>query len=392
VRVRIAVAALGIALLLAGLAAAAAPRPTVLGVSWEANGMLARLDAQTLRPVGRRLDIGRPPTGLLARSPDGHTIALGHGSTPALRFVDLRTMRASGRLRVAGLGSILDGIWPSPGRLIALRAGTDPAVVVVDPRARRVLGQTPLDGEAVGAIARKGRLVFLLTPKGAIGPARLGVVGSDGSVGVVALRGVEAGFAPPPDEHGTGRQASPGVAVDPTGTRAAVVTLDSVLVVDLDRLEVTQVHRSITRAPARARKFVEGWGRPAIWVRDDAIAVFGWRYAVEGKRFLRASTGVELVDVKSGRTRMLDPTATRATTVGDTLLTFGGTALRGHSLAGDLRFEVLRGRDTGYLQTTGRWVYVGRDNSTLFSVVDARAGRVVGTARTPNPTVVLGSG
>jgi hypothetical protein len=35
-------------------------------------------------------------------------------------------------------------------------------------------------------------------------------------------------------------------------------------------------------------------------------------------------------------------------------------------------------------------VYVGRDNSTAFTIVDARAGRVVGTARTANPTIVLG--
>src|SRR3990170_6133114 len=106
--------------------------------------MLSRLDAQTLRPVGRRLDIGKPPTGLVARSPDGRTIALGHGSIVELRFVDVRSMRASGRLRLPGRGHVLEGIWPAPNRLIALRGGADPAVLVVDPRARRVLGQTPL--------------------------------------------------------------------------------------------------------------------------------------------------------------------------------------------------------------------------------------------------------
>lgn len=350
--------------------------------------MLARLDAQTLRPVGRRLDIGGPPAGLVARSPDGRTIALGHGSIPGLRFVDLRTMRASGRLRVAGTGSILYGIWPSPNRLIALRAGTDPAVAIVDPRTRRVLGQTPLDGEAVGAIARKGRLVTLLTPKGAIGPARLAVVGSDGSVGTVALPGVAAGFRPPQNEQEVGRQASPGVAVDPAGTRAAVVTPESLLVVDLDRLEVTHSH--VSRTPARAAKLIEGWGRGATWVRGDTIAVSGWRYSVQDQRIILSTIGVELVDVMSGQARALDPTATRATRAGDTLLAFGGTALRGFSLDGTLRFELLPGSDTGYIQTAGRFVYVGSGNSTRFIVVDARAGRVLGTARTGSPTVVLG--
>jgi hypothetical protein len=373
------------------LAAGAAPRPTVLGVSWESTtGVLSRLDAQTLRPVGRRLDIGKPPTALVARSPDGRTVVLGHGSIAELRFVDLRSMRANGGLRVAAVGSILNGIWPSSNRLIALRAGTDPAVVLVDPAARRVLRQTPLDGEAIGAIATKGRLVALLTPKRAIGPASLAVVESDGSVATVALPGVAAGFAPPQDERGTARQASPGVAVDPTGTRAAVVTPESLLVVDLDRLEVTGRH--VSRAPARVGKLIEGWGRGATWVRGDTIALSGWRYSVKDQRIVQSTMGVELVDVASGKARPLDPTATRATVVGGNLLTFGGTALRGYSLAGDLRFELLRGRDTGYIQTAGRWIYVGRDNSTVFSVVDARAGRVVGTARTPNPTIVLGPG
>ena len=387
-RLRIGIAALGVGLLLTGMAAGAAPRPTVLGVSWEATGMLSRLDARTLRPVGRRLDIGRPPTGLVARSPDGHTAVFGHGSVAELRFVDLRTMHASGRLRIAGTGSILEGIWPVPNRLVALRAGSDPAVVIVDPRARRVLGRTPLDGETFGAIATKGRLVTLLAPKRAIGPAKLAVTGPDGSVGVVALPGVEAGFTPARNEQDTGRQASPAVAVSPTGARAAVVTPETLLVVDLDRLEVRQRHHS--RAPARVGKLIEGWGRSATWLRGDTIAVSGWRYSVKGERVIRSTTGVELVDLASGRARALDPTATSAARAGDTLLTFGGTALRGYSLAGTLRFELLRARDTGYIQTAGRFVYVGGENSTRFVVVDARAGRVLGTARTASPTIVLG--
>jgi hypothetical protein len=72
------------------------------------------------------------------------------------------------------------------------------------------------------------------------------------------------------------------------------------------------------------------------------------------------------------------------------LLTFGGSALRGYDFAGDPCFELLRGRDTAYVQTSGRWIYVGRDNSTSFTVVDARARKVVGTAMTSYPTIVLG--
>lgn len=390
-RARIAIAGAGAALLLAGMAAGATPRPTVLGVSWEGTtGMLARLDAQTLRPVGRRLDIGKPPTGLAARSPDGRTIALGHGSMAQLRFVDLRTLRAAGPLRLGALGSVYTAVWPSPTRLVALRAAETPEVVVVDPRARRVLARRPLDGAVMGAVAVKGRLVALLASKSAIGPARLAVVGPDGSVGVVDLPGVSAGFAPPRNEQETGRQASPGVAVDPAGTRAAVVTPDTLLVVDLERLEVTRTHRLLTRAPARVRKLIEGWGRRALWVSDDTLAVSGWRYSVEGRRVVQSTIGVELIDVRTGESEPLDATATQATRVGDSLLAFGGSALRGYALDGTLRFELLTGQDTGYVQTAGRFAYIGSENSTRFTVVDVRAGRVLGTARTPSPTIVIG--
>jgi hypothetical protein len=352
--------------------------------------MLARLDAQTLRPVGRRLEIGGPPASIVARSPDGRTIALGHGSIAELHFVDVRTMRGAGRLRLPGLGSVRQGLWPAPNRLIALRAGAEPSVLVVDPRARRVLAERPLDGEVTGGIAVKGRLVALLVPEGAIGPARLAVVESDGSVGTVALPGVAAGFSPPRNEQEPGRRASPGVAVDPTGARAAIVTPESLLVVDLDRLEVTRRH--VSRTPARVGKLIEGWGRGADWVRDDTIAVSGWRYSVQDQRIIQSTIGVELVDVTTGQRRALDSTATRATRAADTLLAFGGTALRGYNLDGSLRFELLPGSDTGYVQTAGRFVYVGSRNSTQFVVVDVRTGRVLSTVRKPVSTVILGLG
>ena len=67
----------------------------------------------------------------------------------------------------------------------------------------------------------------------------------------------------------------------------------------------------------------------------------------------------------------------------------GGTGLRGYRLDGRLRFELLRGADTGYVQVAGRFAYVGSRNSTRFTIVDVRLGRVVGTARTAKPTVVL---
>ncbi len=364
--------------------------PVVLGISWEGTGKLTWVDARKLVPVGRRVDVGSPPTGLAARSPDGRTIALSSGTKAELRFVDVRAMRATGRLVVGGTGSLRQSIWPRPERLVAVRSGLDAEVVVVDPRTRKVLARRPLGGQPLNVIPAGKRLVVLLAPKDAIGQAHLAVVGITGGIRTLPLPRVEAGFTPPRTEHDPGRHVLPGVAVDPRGIRAVVVTREAVVEVDLDAMAVIQQHPLRARTPAAVSKLIEGWGLAAIWLREGAVAVFGWTDLVEGDRVVHATTGVELVDVADGIRRSLDPTATYAMRMGDVLLTFGGSALRGYDLEGNVRFELLRGRDTAYVQIARRWIYVGRDNSTAFTVVDVRAAKVVGTAKTPYPTIVLG--
>jgi hypothetical protein len=232
----------------------------------------------------------------------------------------------------------------------------------------------------------------MLAPRDAIGPARLAVIDERATIRTLPLPlpRTEAGFTPPRTEREAGRHASPGLAVDPRGKRAVVVTPQTVLEIDLDALSVTRVQPLAMRAPASVAKLIEGWGRGVLWLRDETLAVYGWSYSVRGDQVVRETTGVELVDLSSGEHRMLDQGALQATRTGNLLLTFGGTALRGFDLAGNVRFELLRGRDTGYVQTAGRWIYVGRDNSTRFTVVDARTRKVVGTATTPYPTIILG--
>jgi hypothetical protein len=379
------------ALVVAGLSAAAASQPVVLGVSWEGHGMLARLDARTLTPVGHRIDIGTGSTSLVARSPAGRMIALGHGGVPELRFVDLLTMRAVGRLRLPGFGPVLHGFWPAADRLIVLRAGENPEAVVVDPRTRRVRSRLRLAGEVSGTASTAGKLLVLLAPRAAIGPARLAVIRADGAIRTVALPGISAGFAPPLNEETPGRQASPGLAVAPNGKRAAIVAPDTVLDIDLDTLEIRREPLSV-RSSARVGKWIEGWGRRALWIDDDTVAVSGWSYSLVGKQPTRSTVAVRLVDVRTGESSTLDPTAAWVTRVGDTLLASGGSALRGYRLDGTLRFELLAGEDSGYIQTAGRYAYVGSGNSTRFVVVDTRAGQVLGTIRTPYSTIVLGPG
>jgi hypothetical protein len=379
------------ALIVVGLSAAAASQPVVLGVSWEGRGMLARLDARTLAPVGLRIDVGTGSTSLVARSPAGRNIALGHGGIPELRFVDLRTMRATGRLRLPGFGPVLHGFWPAADRLIVLRGGENPEVVVVDPRTPRVRSRLRLAGEVSGTASTAGKLLVLLAPRAAIGTARLAVVRTDGTIRTVTLPGITAGFAPPLNEETPGRQASPGLAVAPTGSRATVVSPDALLDIDLDTLVVRREPLSV-RSPARIGKWIEGWGRRAVWIDDDTIAVSGWSFSLVGKQPTQSRIAVRLVDVRSGETSVLDPTAAWVTRVGDTLLASGGSALRGYRLDGTVRFELLAGEDSGYVQTAGRFAYVGSGNSTRFVVVDTVAGQVLGTVKTPYSTIVLGPG
>jgi hypothetical protein len=386
--VRSVLTALLAAAVLAGLAAAAPTTPDlVLGVEWRAGGgQLAWRSPTTLHPQGPVINVGGASVELEAVSPDSALGALAR-SDGQLRILRLRPLRSLGTLQTGGK-YLAASLWTKPDRLVTVAAGDEPAVLTVDTRARRVLERRRLDGSLYGAVAGAQRLVALLAPdERSIGQARLAVVAGDGSFRTIALPGVNAGFEPGPDLEGTGRMATPGLAVSPDGAKAAVVGLDTVLTVDLATLEVS---RSPTRTLARAAKRVEGWSRSAVWLRGDRIAVVARTNSFEGEQPVSTTSGVQLHRLGSAKPRMLDATATSAMRVGETLLGYGGTALRGYTLDGRLRFELLAGRDTGYVQAAGRYAYVGTHNSTRFTVVDVAAGRVVGHAALSKPTVLLG--
>ena len=377
--------ALLLAAVLAGLAGAAPVRPDlVLGIEWRAGGgQLAWRSAATLRPTGCEIDVGGASVRLAAVSPDGTLAALAR-SDGQLRIIELRPLRSLWKL---ALGKhVAAAIWAAPERLVAVTGGGTPAIVVVDTLARRVLSRRELDGELWNAVAGGRRVLGILAPEGRIGPARLAIVEADGSIRRIALPGVTAGFAPAPSPEGIGKQASPGLAVNAAGSRAAVVGLEVLLSINLETLEI---ERARTRSLSRVGKRIEGWSRHAVSLGGDRVAVVGRTYGSKGNQPNSTTTGLRLQRLGSTASRVLDATAAGVTRSGDTLLAFGGTALRGYDLDGTLRFELLRGRETGYVQTAGRWAYVGGGNSTRFTVVDVRAGRVVGTAGTPKPTTVL---
>jgi hypothetical protein len=185
-----------------------------------------------------------------------------------------------------------------------------------------------------------------------------------------------------------GRQASPGIAADPAGRRAVVISDATFVTVDLETLDVRE-RKDLQRRPSRAAKRIEGWGRRALWLGGDTIAVAGWTLSPSETRVTSTPIGVTLVELGSETRRVLDPDATTIELAGTTLLVSGGSALRGYRPDGTLRFELLHGADTGYVQTAGRWAYVGSENSTRFTVVDVLSGAVAATVRTPYPTNVL---
>lgn len=383
--------ALLLAAVLVGAADATARVDKVLAVEWKAGGgQLRWVSAQTLRPLGGpSVNVAGAPVSLTAVSPDGRAAALGGGEGGRVRLVDLRRLRSIALLRV-GDGFVFEGSWPAADRLVLLLGGMTAEVAVVDPVARRVVSVRTLPGTIVASGVAGRRLLALLSPRDAIGPARLAVVDPSGNVRTIALPGIRAGFAPPRAREGTGRQASPGLAASPDGRRAAVVGLDRVLEIDLETVAV-RTRRLAARATSRAAKRVSGWSVGAAWLRTDTLAVTGSTES-HGNGIRRyAATGLRLLDIRTGMTRRLDRSSSRATLVGTTLVGHGGAAVLGYGLDGQARFELTDGiQDSGYIQRAGRYLYVGSDNSTRFVVVDAEAGRIVGRASTTKPTVILG--
>jgi hypothetical protein len=372
-----------LAVVLVGTAAAAQPA-RVLAVEWEAGGGKLRwVSPTTLRPVGSAvLNVGGGPADVVAVSPDRTLVAVGGGVEGRLRFVRLGPLRQEGLLWLRGR-SVLKGIWSSPRRLVVLLGNAPPEVVVVDPSTRKVVRRQQLSGVTMGAVRAGDRLLTLLTPRDRIGPVRLAVIAGDGSVQTLAVPGITGGAAQPAEPGGTARFASPGLVAE--GSRAVVLGPDRLVEIDLATLGV-RGQQLDTRTTSRAAKRVEGWGRGAVWLRGDTVAYSGWSSEADGKQ---ATTGVRVVDIKTGATRLLDAAATSVTRAGTTFLLHGGGPLRGFALDGTPRFELLAGADTGYVQVAGRYAYVGSGNSTQFAVVDVLAGSVVGSVRTDKPTTIF---
>jgi hypothetical protein len=383
----------------------------VLAVISDAPTVLARLDPRSLRPLpGRRVDLGEPVAGY-ALSADRSMLVLGDNDEAVLVVVDVAGMRLAGRVLLEPGGQPPYALaWLGPRRVAAVIEDAGGAsVVLVDPLARRVVARQRLGGVLGGAARLPGRLVLLLTPDGAIGPARLAVVDGRGTVRAVTLPGIVAGFQQPAVEaaDAVGRQRTAGLAVDPSGGRAFVVAAGGpVAEVNLASLRVTG---HVPRPPAGLLGRLAGWlvppaqakavsgpVRQACWLGDGLLAVAGSEARVRkdpGGQLQdeQVPSGAQLLDTRSWTVRPLDTQASQVSYRGGWLLTFGGgwngaeqrsygAGLTVYGPGGRPPLRLFGTRFVADAQVSGdlayAWLTEG-NGDTATDIVDLRTGRVL---------------
>jgi hypothetical protein len=219
----------------------AAPAETLLAV-WNdlAGSELFWADGRTLEPVDGRSVSFSYYYSAVDRSPAGDTLALGADDRGYVQLVDLDRMESLGTIDVGGSGYFERLHWAAPERLLASISGLPSRAVALDPDGQRVLSEHELDGTILSSRPLENGLVLLLAPPDRIGPARLAVFDGDG-VRSAELREIRAGWEQEgeTEEDFRSRQSIPGLAVDPSGSRALVVPAGNrVAEVDLESLEV----------------------------------------------------------------------------------------------------------------------------------------------------------
>lgn len=395
---------------------------------WDGTRLTA-VDEQTLRPSGRAsAPLGFVDTWAFSHAnPSLVVLATRAGETDekgSLRFANVASRRlVKGTVLLAGGGRAL--LWARPDRVVAIVdkccAGAS-ELVVVEPGSRRVLSRQELPGSVTALARGSSSLVLLMTPRGQIGPARLDVVGDDGSLRSVGLDRVTAGsFWPTGAESDPiGKFRVPALAVDPVGSHAYVVQADGPAVdVDLRTLAVS--YHELTAPKSLIARFGDWLSPPALakggngphrigtWLGDGLVAVTGTdeqasRISNGEMNMSVTPSGLAIVDTRDWTIRTLDRGADAVMPVDGLLLATGsrwssdGSDPKGMGLAAygadrKLRFHVLDGRSTGLAAAMGGRAYVyvnAQDGISTVDVVDLADGRIVGEHSPDLPTLLLG--
>ncbi len=356
---------------------------------------LVWLNPQTLKQL-RRGAVELPGAFAVVMSPTRARAVAGSAGR-GLQIVDVKRMKAVGRVASRPGWSVHPIAWPAASRVLALewndRLGQ--ALLVADPAARRVVRRIAFTGYSTWARAGSGVVALGRLGEG-VGPASLLVVDRDGGTRTVTLERISAGGEQSgSDDEPDYRIASPGLAVDLAAGHAYAVGASSLVAdVDLDTLAVS--YRDVRR-PAALAKVVSGWHRQAVALGDGRLAVAGSDY----DRLRRDPSGVDLVDVPSGTTRRLEARASYALVASGRLLVAGdqgagdgtwtGMGLAAYTLDGQKLWHVLDGEPVSWVQSTGGYAYVVGEEAypATVRVIDLADGSVR-TLRGQLPLFVTG--
>lgn len=89
----------------------------------------------------------------------------------------------------------------------------------------------------------------------------------------------------------------------------------------------------------------------------------------------RLGVGAAAVDVRTWRSRVLEPGARGIASAGADLVAYGPHGAAVYTRSGRLRFRLLGGVDLGVVRIVGRYLYAGEQQSLLAHVVDLRTRR-----------------
>jgi hypothetical protein len=382
------------------------------------SSKLVRLNPLTLgQRAGRSVQLGTR-TGAWSYSPDRSQLVLADTSiSGTLVLVDTRAMRRIGIVDTgAGNAQINATFWPDE-HLYVVRTGLTrrddggfdrqpAALVALDPASRAVTGSRSLDGWVYGFAHADGVLVLLLGPESGIGPARLAVVGADGSVRTVGLDGVSVGWDAFDESKPTAIQhyAQPGLAVAPDGSQAFVASPSGIVAVDLRSLAPS--YHGLVRGDRRLQKGApEGSTRALRWVQPGVLALSGRddHSTVDADGRVRTEPrpiGVELVSTREWTARMVDGAGADVSVGTNGMVVapwtwdskrqqYLGNGATIYGLDGAKRAHVL-GKRPVYGMAIGGRAFLYWEGAS-YSIVSMKTGKVLRTVRHSIPGPLVGA-
>lgn len=329
------------------------------------DSFLSRVDPLTLRPRGRRADVGEfHDTWSL--SPDGTKVALGQGGEGlGIRIYDVVRMK---RVQAVQTGIATQALaWLKPNRLVGVTQGRE--IVVADPTTGKVLRRSSLGsservcyGGPTFSGAAAGRLFLMLRAAKDAAPRAL-LVGAEGVIRAATL--------PKGRLWGCGRS---GLALDPAHDRAFVVSRGS-LVAEVDLATMSVRYHRVTGETLR-----DALPRVAQLADDRHLVV-------SGRDAAGRPADVSVIDTTTWTNRIIDPRGGTAQAVAGVILSYDGDAVAlkrgrgvaGYSPDGGVLFRALRGRQIGYLAQAGTHAYAFDERDVR--AVDVTTGRVIGKDR-----------